>query len=88
MLAFVCLPNGLSDAGLLFGCNGVCLYSTLLSRIPSLKMHIVTKEGGGGGIGAIRNSQLRAASGLVFFLSVDTFSETITVNDELREAGL
>lgn len=87
------LTNGLSGTTLLFSSNGV-LFS--LSSSLAHKRHIITTEGGEKKkkkakalqITAIREPEPLGASGTAFYITVDTFFETITANNELGLTGL
>lgn len=70
-----------------------------LSSSLAHKRHIITTEGGGEGkkkkkkakalqITAIREPEPLGASGTAFYITVDTFFETITANNELGLTGL
>lgn len=83
ILSYV-LTNGLSGITVLFSSNGL-LFS--LSR----KRHIITTGGERGKalqITAIREPGPLGASGTAFYITVDTFFETITANNELGLTGL
>lgn len=85
------LTNGLSGTTLLFSSNGV-LFS--LSSSLAHKRPIITTEGRGKKkakalqITAIREPEPLGASGTAFYITVDTFFETITANNELGLTGL
>lgn len=87
------LTNGLSGTTLLlFSSNGVLFF---LSSSLAYKRHIITTEGGGKKkkakalqITAIREPEPLGASGTAFYITVDTFFETITANNELGLTGL
>lgn len=85
------LTNGLSGTTLLFSSNGCFSLSSSLAH----KRHIITTEGGEKKkkakalqITAIREPGPLAASGTAFYITVDTFFETITANNELGLTGL
>lgn len=67
-----------------------------LSSSLAHKRHIITTEGGGKKnkkakalqITAIREPEPLGASGTAFYITVDTFFETITANNELGLTGL
>ena len=67
-----------------------------LSSSLAHKRHIITTEGGGKKnkkakalqITAIREPEPLGASGTEFYITVDTFFETITANNELGLTGL